>query len=413
MFNLDKFISDRVTFRPVSMFAQDIEANREKLTQEIKGKKVCVIGGAGSIGSSFIKAVLRFEPASVVVVDLNENGLAELVRDVRSTNGLYVPDEFRCYTLNFADPIFERIFREEKGFDIVANFSAHKHVRSEKDRYSVQALIENNDIKAKKLMDLLTVYPPKHFFCVSTDKAANPVNIMGASKRIMEDLVMAYNKYFKVTTARFANVAFSNGSLPDGWIHRLQKKQPLAAPSDVKRYFVSPEESGQICMLACILGNGGEVFFPKLGEDQMLTFSSICDRFVDAQGFEKKECSSDAEAKQFAAEMTLTSSILPQTSNSEKDKYPVVYFKSDTTGEKSFEEFFVPGEKIDMQRFAALGVVCQTTRHEMAEVNGFFEKLEGIFAKEDFTKAQVVEAIKEFLPNFQHEETGKNLDQKM
>jgi len=247
MFNLDKFISDSVTFRPVSMFAPDIEANKEKLTEEIKDKKVCVIGGAGSIGSSFIKAVLRFEPRSVVVVDLNENGLAELVRDVRSTEGLYVPEEFRCYTLNFADPIFARIFREERGFDIVANFSAHKHVRSEKDRYSVQALIENNDIKAKKLMDLLCEFPPKHFFCVSTDKAANPVNIMGASKRIMEDLVMAYNDHFKVTTARFANVAFSNGSLPDGWIHRLQKKQPLAAPSDVKRYFVSPEGGGQKC----------------------------------------------------------------------------------------------------------------------------------------------------------------------
>lgn len=402
MFNLDKFISDFVTKRPVSMFAEDIEANKEELTREIKDKKVCVIGGAGSIGSSFIKAVLRFEPKSVVVVDLNENGLAELVRDVRSTNGLYVPDEFRCYTLNFADPIFERIFREEKGFDIVANFSAHKHVRSEKDRYSVQALIENNDIKAKKLMDLLTVYPPKHFFCVSTDKAANPVNIMGASKRIMEDLVMAYNKYFKVTTARFANVAFSNGSLPDGWIHRLQKKQPLAAPSDVKRYFVSPEESGQICMLACILGKGGEVFFPKLGEDQMLTFSSICDDFVKAEGFAKKECDSDAEAKQYASDMSY-----------ENENYPVVYFKSDTTGEKAYEEFFVPGEKIDMNRFSALGVVEQTSRHEMAEVKGFFEKLEGIFAKDDFTKAQVVEAIKQFLPNFQHEETGKNLDQKM
>ena len=410
MFNLDKFIADSVTFRPVSMFAPDIEANKETLTREIKGKKVCVIGGAGSIGSSFIKAVLRFEPASVVVVDLNENGLAELVRDVRSTNELYVPDEFRCYTLNFADPIFERIFREEKGFDIVANFSAHKHVRSEKDRYSVQALIENNDIKAKKLMDLLTVYPPKHFFCVSTDKAANPVNIMGASKRIMEDLVMAYNKYFKVTTARFANVAFSNGSLPDGWIHRLQKKQPLAAPSDVKRYFVSPEESGQICMLACILGNGGEVFFPKLGEDQMLTFSAICDDFVKANGLEKKECSSDAEAKQFAASIDNDQWSM---FNGQSLKYPTVYFKSDTTGEKAYEEFYVPGEKIDMQRFAALGVVCQTTRHEMAEVNGFFDKLEGIFQKEDFTKAQVVEAIKEFIPNFEHEEKGKNLDQKM
>ena len=402
MFNLDKFIADSVTKRPVSMFTSDIEANKDILSREIKDKKVCVIGGAGSIGSSFIKAILRFEPKSVVVIDLNENGLAELVRDVRSTNGLYVPDEFRCYTLNFADPIFERIFREEKGFDIVANFSAHKHVRSEKDKYSVQALIENNDIKAKKLMDLLTVYPPKHFFCVSTDKAANPVNIMGASKRIMEDLVMAYNQYFKVTTARFANVAFSNGSLPDGWIHRLQKKQPLAAPSDVKRYFVSPEESGQICMLACILGRPGEVFFPKLGEDQMLTFSAICDDFVKAEGFTKKECGSDAEAKQYASDMSY-----------EDATYPVVYFKSDTTGEKAYEEFYVPGEKIDMQRFAALGVVCQTTRHKMGEVNEFFDKLEGIFAKDDFTKAQVVEAIRKFLPNFQHEETGKNLDQKM
>ncbi len=411
MFNLDKFIADSVTKRPVSMFAADIEANKETLSREIKDKKVCVIGGAGSIGSSFIKAILRFEPASVVVVDLNENGLAELVRDVRSTNGLYVPDEFRCYTLNFADPIFERIFREEKGFDIVANFSAHKHVRSEKDRYSVQALIENNDIKAKKLMDLLTVYPPKHFFCVSTDKAANPVNIMGASKRIMEDLVMAYNKYFKVTTARFANVAFSNGSLPDGWIHRLQKRQPLAAPSDVKRYFVSPEESGQICMLACILGKGGEVFFPKLGEDQMLTFSTICDDFIKANGLEKDLCASDEEAKHKAVQLKY-----PDTQHSTLNtqlKYPTVYFASDTTGEKAYEEFYVSGEKIDMQRFLALGVVEQTTRHEMSEVNRFFEILEEIFAKEDFTKAQVVDAIKEFIPNFDHEEKGKNLDQKM
>ena len=402
MFNLDKFIAESVTFRPVSMFAADIEANSRQLTEEIKGKKVCVIGGAGSIGSSFIKAVLRFEPKSVVVVDLNENGLAELVRDVRSTEGLFVPEEFRCYTLNFADPIFTRIFREEKGFDIVANFSAHKHVRSEKDRYSVQALIENNDIKAKKLMDLLCEFPPTHFFCVSTDKAANPVNIMGASKRIMEDLVMAYNKYFKVTTARFANVAFSNGSLPDGWIHRLQKKQPLAAPSDVKRYFVSPEESGQICMLACILGKGGEVFFPKLGEDQMLTFSSICDDFVKSEGFAKKECANDAEAKQYAAQMDY-----------DNDTYPVVYFKSDTTGEKAYEEFYVPGEKINMERFKSLGVVEETTRKPMSEVNAFFEKLEAIFHKDDFTKAQVVEAIKVFIPNFEHEEKGKNLDQKM
>lgn len=402
MFNLNQFISDHVIHRQRSMFADDIEANRKKLTIEIKDKSLCVIGGAGSIGSSFIKAMLRFEPKSLVVIDINENGLAELVRDVRSTEGLYCPNEFRCYPINFADPIFERIFKEEKGFDIVANFSAHKHVRSEKDRFSVQALIENNDIKAKKLMDLLLVYPPKHFFCVSTDKAANPVNIMGASKRIMEDLVMAYNQHFKVTTARFANVAFSNGSLPDGWLHRLQKKQPLTAPSDIKRYFVSPEESGQICMLACILGKGGEVFFPKLGEDQMLTFSSICDDFVNAEGFKKDLCANDEEAKKFAANMGYDSDI-----------YPVVYFKSDTTGEKTYEEFYVRGEQINMKRFKALGVVEKTTIRQMGELCQFLVDLEKIFSYENFTKAQVVEAVKKFIPNFEHEEKGKNLDQKM
>ena len=402
MINIDKFIADSVTGRPVSMFTEDLEANKETLSREIKNKKVCVIGGAGSIGSSFIKALLRFEPKSVVVVDLNENGLAELVRDVRSTEGLFVPNEFRSYTLNFSDPIFAHIFREEKGFDIVANFSAHKHVRSEKDRYSVQALIENNDIKAKKLMDLLTIYPPKHFFCVSTDKAANPVNIMGATKRIMEDMVMAYSPYFKVTTARFANVAFSNGSLPDGWMHRLQKKQPLVAPCDVKRYFVSPEESGQICLLACILGKPCEVFFPKLGEDQMQTFSSICDRFIAANGFEKDLCASDEEAKHKAHQLDKNTT-----------KYPVFYFKSDTTGEKAYEEFYIPGEKIDLERFKSLGVVEQSVRHDISEINHFFDELEEIFQKDDFSKAQVVEAIKRFLPNFQHEETGKNLDQKM
>ena len=401
MFSLDKFIASYVTKRPASMFTSDIEANREFLTQEIKNKKVCVIGGAGSIGSSYIKAVLRFEPQSMVVIDLNENGLAELVRDIRSTNGLFVPDVFRCYTLNFADPIFERIFREERGFDIVANFSAHKHVRSEKDRYSVQALIENNDIKAKKLMDLLCEFPPKHFFCVSTDKAANPVNIMGASKRIMEDLVMAYNEKFKVTTARFANVAFSNGSLPDGWLHRIQKRQPLAAPNDVKRYFVSPEESGQICMLACILGKGGEIFFPKLGENQMLTFSSICDDFIKSEGFIKKEFTDEAEAKLYADQM-----------GNDNNTYPVVYFKSDTTGEKSFEEFFVSGERTNMVRFKALGVVEASTHRPMSEIDFFLKKLEALFSS-DFTKEDVVKAIKEFLPNFEHEEKGKNLDQKM
>lgn len=402
MFNLNKFISDSITTRSTSLFSTDIEKNKNKLAQDIEGKSVCVIGGAGTIGSSFIRAILPFKPSKLIVIDLNENGLAELTRDLRSTYGMYVPEEYRTYTLNFADPIFTRIFREEQGFDIVANFSAHKHVRSEKDKYSVQALIENNDIKAKKFMDLLCEYPPKHFFCVSTDKAANPVNIMGASKRIMEDMVMAYTSKFKVTTARFANVAFSNGSLPDGWLNRVKKKQPLAAPNDVKRYFVSLEESGQICMLACILGKNGEIFFPKLGEDQMLTFSNICDEFVKSIGCKKLECANDEEAKKVANDMSY-----------ETNQYPVYYFKSDTTGEKAFEEFFVPGEKLDMNRFEGIGIIEESKHRSMEDIKSFFNEIEEIFTNPSFTKEEVVASIKRFIPNFEHEEKGKNLDQKM
>ena len=401
MFVLDQFISQKVTRRDESLFLRDIEAHRQELRQAVGGASVCVIGGAGSIGSSFIKALLPFRPGKLVVVDLNENGLAELTRDLRSTEGLFVPQEYRTYTLNFADPIFSRIFREERGFDIVANFSAHKHVRSEKDKYAVQALIENNDLKAKRLMDLLCLFPPKHFFCVSTDKAANPVNVMGASKRIMEEMVMAYSGRFKVTTARFANVAFSNGSLPDSWLQRLRKKQPLAAPNDVRRYFVSPEESGQICLLACILGRSGEVFFPKLDEGQMLTFSSICDDFLKAEGLRKMECRDDAEARLFASQMPYGSGTCP-----------VVYSGSDTTGEKAFEEFYVPGESTDMGRFHALGVIEAGAHRPMAEVEAFFEELETLF-RGDFTKEDVVAAIRGFVPNFEHEEKGRNLDEKM
>lgn len=402
MLNIGGFISEYITQRTVSLFISDIERNKEKIAKEVEGKSLLVIGGAGSIGSSYIRAMLPFKPSKLVVIDLNENGLAELTRDLRSSYGMYIPQEYKTYTLNFADPIFERMFREEKGFDIVANFSAHKHVRSEKDKYSVQALIENNVIKAKKLLDLLTEFPPKHFFCVSTDKAANPVNIMGASKRIMEDMIMAYTSKFKVTTARFANVAFSNGSLLAGFMDRMMKKQPLAAPCDVRRYFVSPEESGQICMLACMLGSNGEIFFPKLGEEQMITFSSICDKFLQTLGYNKKECTTDEEAKAFAAGMSEDSTI-----------YPVVYFKSDTTGEKDYEEFYVPGEKLNMKRFSSLGVIEEVKKRPMVELDTFFSELETLFAEPDYDKAAIVNTIKDFLPNFEHIEKGKNLDQKM
>lgn len=399
--NLDNFVSKYVIRRNTSMFAQDIEKNHKKLTEEISGKSVLVIGGAGSIGSSFIKSILQYQPSKLVVVDLNENGLVELTRDLRSCINIKVPEIYLSYTLDFADPIFEEIFREHGGFDIVANFSAHKHVRSEKDKYSVKALLKNNVIKAKKLLDLLKGFPPEHFFCVSTDKAANPVNVMGASKRIMEDLIMAYRPYFKVTTARFANVAFSNGSLPASFFDRMMKNQPLVAPNDVKRYFVSMKESGQICMLACILGENGEVFFPKLEEENMITFSSICDDFVREMGYKKYECSSDEEAKEYAEKN------LPGAT------YPVVYFKSDTTGEKGYEEFVVSGESCDLDRFDSLGVITESVHREMSDIDKLISDLEHLFRERDFTKSQIIDILKDFLPNFNHEEKSKNLDQKM
>jgi len=225
---------------------------------------------------------------------------------------------------------------------------------------------------------------------------------MGASKRIMEDMIMAYSSKFKVTTARFANVAFSNGSLLAGFIDRIMKKQPLAAPNDVKRYFVSPEESGQICMLACVLGNNGEIFFPKLGEEKMITFSSICDRFLRTLGYEKKECATDEEARRYAAEMADDSKI-----------YPVVYFKSDTTGEKGYEEFYVPGERLNLERFSSLGVIEDVSKRPLSELDSFFDELESLFAFPDCHKSDIVTALKRFLPNFEHVEKGKNLDQKM
>lgn len=402
MLNVNKFISTSITSREESLFAGDIANNHELLYEEIHNKSVIVIGGAGTIGSSFIRSLLPFKPAKLVVIDINENGLTELTRDLRSTDKMYIPNDYRTYPISFSDPIFEKIFRKEKGFDIVANFSAHKHVRSEKDKYSVQALIENNVIKAQRLLELLTEIPPKHFFCVSTDKAANPVNIMGASKKIMEDMIMVYSHKFKVTTARFANVAFSNGSLLAGYFERVMKKQPLVAPNDVKRYFVSPDESGQICLLACVLGKSGEVFFPKLEEKQMMTFSSICDKFVAELGYRPRLCQNDEQAKQFAAQMT-----------DDTKEYPVVYFISDTTGEKDFEEFYIEGEQVNMQRFESLGVVEQMKVRSMTEITTLFEDLNKKFSEVDFTKEEIVAIIQGFLPNFDHEEKGKNLDQKM
>ena len=402
MFNLDEFIAKHVTNRETSMFLADIENNKEALTEKIAGKSVLVVGGAGSIGSSFIKAILPFKPASLVVVDTNENALAELTRDLRSTKGMYVPNDYVPYPMDFCSPVFEKMFRKRGGFDIVGNFSAHKHVRSEKDIYSIEALMQNNVIHAKKLLDLLAEYPPEEYFCVSTDKAANPVNIMGASKRIMEDVIFTYSDKFPVKTARFANVAFSNGSLPAGFIARLQKLQPLSAPSDVKRYFVSPEESGQICMLACMLGKNREIFFPRLEKEQMMTFDKIATALLHEHGYEVFECDSDEEAINKAVDLKNGSR-----------KYPVHFSGSNTSGEKSYEEFYTDEENVDFDRLRALGVVTDKEIPDKDKVEVLFGELKKAFEKEESTKEEIIAIMKEYLPNFEHIETGKSLDSKM
>ena len=402
MFELNSFISKYVTKRPDSMFLGDIEKNADKLIEKIEGKSILVIGGAGSIGSSYIKAVLEFKPKSLVVVDINENALAELTRDLRSTKGMYVPKDYIPYPMDFASPVFEKMFRNRGGFDIVANFSAHKHVRSEKDIFSVEALLQNNVLHAKKLLDLLAEFPPEEYFCVSTDKAANPVNIMGASKRIMEDMIFSYSDKFPVKTARFANVAFSNGSLPHGFLARISKQQPLSAPSDVKRYFVSPKESGQICMLSCMLGANREIFFPKLEETQMMRFDLIATALLQEYGYEVLQCESDEEAIEKAEELKKGS-----------NKYPVHYSGSNTSGEKAYEEFFTDEELVDMKRFDSLGVIVGKDIPDINKVEVLINELDKAFDKDDLTKEEIVSIIKAYLPNFEHIEKGKSLDSKM
>ena len=402
MFNLEYFIANNVTKRTKSMCNLDIAQNYEYLSKKICNKSVLVIGGAGSIGSSFIKAILQFQPSSLVVVDTNENAMTELTRDLRSTKGIYIPIDYITYPMDFASPVFKKMFLNRGGFDIVANFSAHKHVRSERDIYSIEALILNNVLNARTLLDLLAELPPEEFFCVSTDKAANPVNIMGASKRIMEDVIFSYSDKFPVKTARFANVAFSNGSLPAGFHERIQKLQPLSAPRDVKRYFVSPEESGQICLLSCILGDNRAIFFPKLTEAQMMTFASIGTALLEAHGFRVLECSSDKEAIDKAEALKNGSSL-----------YPVHYSISDTTGEKPFEEFVTETETTDMNRYRSLGVITGKTIPDKERLEKLLKDLKHAFDKEETTKEGIISIIKAYLPNFKHIETGKSLDNRM
>ena len=402
MLDLNTFIYKHVVKRNNSMFLTDIEENRFELTEKIKEKRILVIGGAGSIGSSFIKAILPFKPSSLVVVDINENALTELTRDLRSTKGIYVPECYIPYPMDYASSVFEKMFKHFKGFDIVANFSAHKHVRSEKDIYSIEALLQNNVLNTRKLLDLLVEFPPEEYFCVSTDKAANPVNIMGASKRLMEDVIFSYSEKFPVKTARFANVAFSNGSLPEGFLNRISKLQPISAPFDVKRFFVSPEESGQICMLSCVLGKNREIFFPKLQKTQMMTFDEIATKLLFELGYQTLNCSSAEEAIEKIEDIKRGGLI-----------YPVYYSTSDTSSEKEWEEFFTYHEELDMNRLQNLGIIVNKPVPNAGNLNDLFNKLENAFKNSEILKSDIIKIIQGYLPNFEHIEKRKSLDSKM
>ena len=379
-------------------FHKDIDNHYAILSNEIANNCVLVIGGAGTIGSNYIKQILNYKPSKLVVVDINENGLAELTRDLRSSSLLDYNPEYITYPVNLLSETFDKIFDLER-WQVVANFSAHKHVRSEKDKISVEALIKNNVYGAMKLLNFCEQNPPKYFFSVSTDKAANPVNIMGASKSLMEKLILSKKNFFRVSTARFANVAFSNGSLLDGFKYRLNKKQPLSCPSDIKRFFVTPEQSGQICLLATFLGETGNIFFPKLDfhKDQIY-FKDIALDFLMQNGFKPILVQSEKEAKDFDF-------------NKQPDKYPIYFFKTDTSGEKTYEEFFTEKEDYNMKKYDSLGFI------NTPEVKISFEKVEvdfeAIFSNPDSVKLDIVKIINKYVPNFMHIETGKHLDQKM
>lgn len=401
--NLDFFIKKYVVKRNQSLFHKDLLINNDRIKNQINNKSVLVIGGAGTIGSSYIKALLKYKPVKLIVVDINENGLTELIRDLRSSKSLNIPEKLITYPVDFGDTVFKKIFEKHAPFNIVANFAAHKHVRTEKDIYSIEAMIQNNVFKLSILMKLLLKFPPNHFFCVSSDKATNPVNIMGASKKLMEELIMTYSSRLKIKTARFANVAFSNGSLPQGFLERLKKYQAWSCPKGIRRFFVSPEESGQLCLIASVLGKSGDIFFPKLNElNDTLCFETIARDLLNYMDLDVDICESEEEAKR-------KSDLLDNNSKT----YPVYFFKSDTSGEKLFEEFYTDDEIIDLLAYESIGIIKNSSQINNSVIDNVLSKLKNIFLKKDVLKSDIVKILEAHLENFKHIETGRNLDEKM
>lgn len=387
--------------RQTPLFDADIAAHEQELTRLVSNSRFLVIGGAGSIGQAVCREIFKRSPRALHAVDISENNLVELVRDIRSTLG-YIDGDFRTFALDCGSREFDALLNAEAGYDYVLNLSALKHVRSEKDPFTLMRLIEVNILNTVSTIAQAQAKGARKYFCVSTDKAANPVNMMGASKRIMEMFLMRASLDLPISTARFANVAFSDGSLLHGFNQRFAKRQPISAPSDVRRYFVTPQESGELCLSSCLLGENRDIFFPKLSAALNLTrFSDIAVRYLEALGYEPFACASEDEARDRAEE------LIPSR------RWPVYFFESDTTGEKDFEEFFTEAESLDMDRFQSIGVIRNEPAFDAARLERFLQRIAQIRAQPTWDKPEIVELFNQMIPEFHHKETGKYLDGRM
>ncbi|MFB4202407.1 UDP-N-acetyl-alpha-D-glucosamine C6 dehydratase [wastewater metagenome] len=387
--------------REAPLFDEDLTRYRSELAERVAGGRFLVIGGAGTIGQAVVREVFRRNPAALDVVDISENNLVELVRDLRSSLG-YIDGDFRTFALDAGSVPFDALMREECGYDYVLNLSALKHVRSEKDPYSLMRMVEVNIENTLRTARWAREKGASKYFCVSTDKAAAPANMMGASKRIMELFLMRESETLPVSMARFANVAFSDGSLLHGFNQRLLKRQPLSAPNDVRRYFVTDRESGELCLLSCMLGENRDVFFPKLSERlHLTTFSEIAVRYLAALGYEAVACSTEVEARASVEEMAA------------KGQWPCYFFASDTTGEKDFEEFYTDGEDLDWERFRNLGVIRNPPEYDADKLDYFLRAVSRLRFAGRWEKRGLVELFNELVPEFAHKETGRYLDGRM
>jgi len=387
--------------RSKPLFDVDIARFHDELQALVQGARFLVIGGAGSIGQAVVRELFSRNPAALHVIDISENNLVELVRDIRSSMG-YNEGDFKTFAIDCGSREFELLLNAEAPYDYIFNLSALKHVRSESDPYTLMRMLEVNVFNTLKTVNLARERGVKKYFCVSTDKAANPANLMGASKRIMEMFLMRESLSQVISMARFANVAFSDGSLLHGFNQRFAKRQPISAPNDVKRYFVTSKESGELCLMSGLLGENRDIFFPKLNEKlHLITFSEIAISYLQQCGYEPYECASEDEARDRAGELINIK------------KWPCYFFKSDTTGEKDFEEFYTADEDLDMERFESIGVIRHQPAFNEEQLQKFSQEMEGVRAAGTLSKAAIIALFFEILPEFSHKETGKYLDQKM